>query len=81
MKNNEVRLVLFCSYIGQNVRTDGVEELGQVYDEHTIGVQARTAVKNSPRTGYTVDTRQRSEVQVSQDQAWKVLKQVSYLRA
>jgi len=68
------RGLLCClhSDIGQDVGADRVEELGQVHDEHTVGVQARTGVETSQRTGHALDTRQRPEVQVSEDQARKV---------
>lgn len=65
---------MFNSDTGQNIGTYRDEELGGIHDEHTVSVQARTVVETSQGTGQTLDTQQRLEVQVSQDQARKVRK-------
>lgn len=60
------------SDIGKNVGADRVKELGQVHDECTVGVQAWTSLETSEGIGDALDTRQRPEVQMSQNQTWKV---------
>lgn len=63
---------------GKNVRADCVKKLGQVHNECTVGVQAWTSIETSEGIGDALDTRQRLEVQMPQNQTWKVRAAIVY---